>query len=122
MHRGQRRVTQAAWENVIEPDHGNFIGHLHARPAERLQDADRHLIVGADDGVGKGAGRQQLLASYFAAGHAELTLSTADKLALRVAPQRLHEATAPLHRVRRAAWPVHVVDPAPVMRLDQVRH
>ena len=122
MNRGERRVTQAAGEDVVEANHGHVLRHPDAGPGQRLEHPDGHLVVGGDDRVRKvlpGHG-QQRLARFLAALHAVVALVETDELALRVGSQHVVQAEPPLAGVGRIRGPVHPEQPTSAVFADEV--
>ena len=121
---GERRVDDAPEEDVIETDHGHVLGNPHPGPAERLQHADRHLVVGADHGVGQAPpGRASRLApasSPLCTLNRPLNVPTSWHVRVRL--QHVSQREPPLLGVGGGARPVHVKQPPRAVGLDEVAH
>ena len=81
VHGAERRLAEATGVDVIEADQGHVPRHPDACCRQRLQDADRHLVVGAHDGVREGRPVlcEHALPGFLAALHAEMPLVGADE-------------------------------------------
>ena len=63
---GQRRVSQARQDEIVEAGDGDVLGHAQAPLAQQINRSGGHLVVGRDDTVNLHAAREDLLHRHLA--------------------------------------------------------
>ncbi len=134
VNRGQRRGEQGTEVDVVEPGDGDVLGHPQAGRVQFPHGADRHLVVGADDGVGElvgaipelpGAelpGGKKLAHGQLAAGRHEPALEGSRQPRPWMTGKFLFESRAPRPGVRRLRRSADVEQSRPAVPFDQVAH
>jgi hypothetical protein len=115
--RGQRRAEERGFRDVVEPDHADVLGHPPALLAERAQQAQRHVVVGAEHGGHLGPPGQ--LQADLVAGPGRPVAGQHLGLLGAGLGQGLRPAAGPLPGVQPGAGPAHVVHGA-VAEVEQV--
>ncbi len=117
MHRRQRRVAQAAGEDVVESDHGDVVGHADARlgsaPAARRSPSGRWRRRPRQASWPRSASSSWPASSPLPTLNNPCELPTSWQSGL--AAQHVHQRPAPLAGVGRGRRPVHVVEPPPAV-------
>src|SRR5207248_1861677 len=72
--RGERRMDKARDRNIVETGERNVLRYANARLGEREQAADRHGVVGREDGIGPCAPRGERLSRAIARLLAEIAV------------------------------------------------
>jgi hypothetical protein len=118
--------------DVVEPGDGDVLGHPQARRVQFPHGADRHLVVGADDGVGELAGAipesrgaespggKKLAHGELTAGRDEAALEGSRQPCSWMTGKFLFEGRAPRPGVRRLRWSADVEQSRPAVPFDQV--
>jgi hypothetical protein len=123
MNRGERRIAQAAGEDVVEADHRDLLRHPDAGSGQGPEHPDGHLVVRADHRVREvpaGHGGQRF-PRLIPAVHVEGALERAGEPAARVCAQRILQAGAPLVGVGGVGRPCHEEQAAPAVVADEMR-
>jgi hypothetical protein len=115
--------------DVVEPGHGDVRGDSQAGRLQLPHGADRHLVIGADDGVGHLAapvaelpGGEDLAHRELAARGHEPALEGSRQPRARMPGKFFIEGRAPLPGVRCLRRAADVEQPGPAVPFDQVAH
>jgi len=116
--RGQRRGEQGAEVDVVEPGDGDVRGDSQAGRLQFPHGPDRHLVIGADDGVGhlappaaESPGGEDLAHRLLSAGGHEPALEGSRQPRARMPGEFFIEGRAPLSGVRRLRRAADVEQP-----------
>jgi hypothetical protein len=124
VNRRQRRGEQGAKENVVEPGHGDVRGDSYPGGLEFPHGADRHLVIGADNGVGSLVARpgEDLADRELAADRGEPAFEGSRHPHPGMPGELFFEGLAPLPGVRCLGRAADVAQPGLAVPFDQVAH